>query len=415
MNMASAAKCGGSTGTRVLFVCDSDYPWDVRVEKICDTLVEQFCEVHLVCRNEKGSPSEESYHSIALHRIGLGARVPKWANSIATFPAFFNPLWLYRMYSLVRRYRIQLIIVRDLPMALAAILVGRIYGLPVVLDMAECYPELIRAVWKFEPARLVNYLVRNPSFADWVERLTFRTVAHTLVVVEEARDRLIRMGVDKAAITIVGNTPRPERFIKATSSSPAGPRLHRGKLILMYVGFVNYSRGIDIVIAAVKKLIAHTSNVHLFIVGSGNAVKKLQALVRELHLGEYVSLEGWIDNNLVPGYIASADVCVIPHRKCSHWDNTIPNKLFDYMAASKAVLASDVIPMRRIVSDTQCGLIYKGDDPDDCCAQLKRLMDPTLRDRLGKEGERAVVGRYNWDVDAEHLMAGMKTALAQGT
>ena len=83
------------------------------------------------------------------------------------------------------------------------------------------------------------------------------------------------------------------------------------------------------------------------------------------------------------------------------------------MAASKAVLASDVTPMKRIVTDTQCGLIYKDDDPDDCCAQLKRLMDPTLRERLGREGERAVVEKYNWDVDAERLMAGLKSAFAK--
>lgn len=84
------------------------------------------------------------------------------------------------------------------------------------------------------------------------------------------------------------------------------------------------------------------------------------------------------------------------------------------MAASKPVLASNVIPMRRIVSETQCGLIYKDDDPDDCCAQLERLTDPFLRERLGKEGERAVVEKYNWDVDAERLMRGLESALSQG-
>lgn len=84
------------------------------------------------------------------------------------------------------------------------------------------------------------------------------------------------------------------------------------------------------------------------------------------------------------------------------------------MAASKPVLASDVIPMTRIVTETQCGLIYKDDDSNDCFEQLKRLMDPLLRARLGKEGERAVVEKYNWDIDAERLMDGLRSALARG-
>jgi glycosyltransferase involved in cell wall biosynthesis len=238
-------------------------------------------------------------------------------------------------------------------------------------------------------------------------------INHTLVVVEESRDRLIRMGVDPRAITLVGNTPRYRRFKKAAASFPGSLQAHQGKFIIMYVGFVNYSRGLDVVISALGKLIGHTDQVYLTLVGSGNAVGALKELVNRLHLEQYVSFEGWIDNRLVPEYIASSDVCIISHRKCSHWDNTIPNKLFDYMAAGKPVLASDVSPMRRIMTDTQCGLIYKDDDLDDCCAQLKRLMDPILRERLGKEGERAVVGKYNWDVDAERLMAGLESALEQ--
>lgn len=411
MNAGTFVKGTGLTGVRVLFVWDSDYPWDVRVEKICDTLVQNSCEVHLVCRNEKRRPSEDCYQGAAIHRIGLPRWVPGWMNSLATFPAFVNPLWFYKIYSLVRRYKIQLIVVRDLPMALAAVWAGRIYGVPVILDMAECYPELIRAVWKFEPPRLVNYIVRNPSFADWVERLTFRMVAHTLVVVEEARDRLIGMGVNRAAITIVGNTPRHDRFLNAAASFPGSLKEHRGKFVLVYVGFVNHSRGLDTIVKALKKLVSHTPNVHLVVVGSGNAVKDLQALVRELQLEAHVSFEGWIDNSLVPSYIASADVCVIPHRKCSHWDNTIPNKLFDYMAAKKPVLGSDVIPMRRILTDTQCGLVYRDDDATDCCQQLVKLLDPTLREKLGAQGVQAVVEKYNWGEDAQKFLLGVKAAL----
>lgn len=395
-------------------VRDSEYPWDVRVEKICDTLISNGNDVHIICRNETRSAVEDIYKGARIHRVGLPRWAPNWLNSLATFPVFVNPLWLVRLIQLVRCHGIQLMIVRDLPMALGVVWVGRLCRVPVVLDMAECYPELLRAVWMFEPFRFVNLFVRNPRLADWVERCALRRVNHTLVVVEEARDRLIGMGVDQHDITLVGNTPSHRRFKKAAASFPGSLKAHQGKFILMYVGFVNYSRGLDVVITALGSLIKHANQVHLVLVGSGNAIGVLKKLVSHLRLEPYVSFEGWIDNCLVPEYIASSDVCIIPHRKSSHWDNTIPNKLFDYMAASKPVLASDVIPMTRIVTETQCGLIYKDDDSNDCFEQLKRLMDPLLRARLGKEGERAVVEKYNWDIDAERLMDGLRSALARG-
>jgi glycosyltransferase involved in cell wall biosynthesis len=397
--------------TSALFIWDSDYPWDIRVEKICDTLLTNRWDVHIVCRNESRHPPEDTYRGTKIHRIGLPDWIPKWINSMITFPAFFNPLWLFRILRAIRRYQIQIVIVRDLPMALAAVAVSRLCGIPVVLDMAECYPELLRAVWKFEPVRVVNALVRNPFLADLVEQITLRSVDHTLVVVEEAQERLIRMGLDKGLITIVGNTPRHDRFIEAVASFPGSLNSQRGKLILMYVGFVNYSRGLDIVISALSRFVEHTEQVQLVLVGGGNAVESLRHLVRQLRLEDFVSFEGWVDNSIVPNYIASADVCLIPHRKCTHWNNTIPNKLFDYMAAGRSVLASDVTPMKRIMSQVQCGLFYKDDDSNDCYAHLLRLTDKSFRESLGERGKRAVVGNYNWDVDSPRLLEGLQTAL----
>ena len=39
-------------------IWDADYPWDIRVEKVCRSL-QQKHEVHLVCRNTKRRPTYE--------------------------------------------------------------------------------------------------------------------------------------------------------------------------------------------------------------------------------------------------------------------------------------------------------------------------------------------------------------------
>lgn len=140
----------------MLFIWDGDYPWDIRVEKFCSALIEAGNEIHLVCRNLARRPREELYEGIHLHRLPF---LPRWLgrlNAPFTFPAFFNPIWLANMYRHARAHACEVIIVRDLPMAPAAVLIGWLTRRPVIMDMAECYPEMLRSRWQHQRPTLIE-------------------------------------------------------------------------------------------------------------------------------------------------------------------------------------------------------------------------------------------------------------------
>lgn len=396
---------------KVLFVWDSDYPWDIRVSKICHTFIKKGTEMHLVCRNKLRKPVEEIFEGIHIHRIPFLSKKRGQLNDIYGFPLFFSPIWLTRLNNVAKSHAVDLIIVRDLPMAMAALRIGKLQKIPVILDMAECYPELLRLIWKFEPFRAANILVRNPFLADIIERFVVKKVDHIWAMIEESRNRLINKGVNKEKISIVSNTPIYERFIKASPTFPGTLQQHKDKLILLYVGFVNYSRGLDTVIESIPRLLKKNINIFCVIIGTGSAEKTLQDRVEKLDIQDNVSFEGWIDNKRVPGYILSSDICLVPHHKCSHWDNTIPNKLFDYMAAGKPVVVSDVEPMERIVSDVKCGLIFKSGNASNLAEQLSRLADQNLRKRMGENGLKAVEEKYNWSKDATVMLNSIQKVL----
>ena len=389
---------------KILFVWDSDYPWDIRVEKICDTLIENGHEVHLVCRNKSKKSKEETYNELHIHRISCLPKLFRNLNEIYTFPIFFSPVWLSRIYKVIRTYKIDLIIVRDLPMALAGVFVGKVNKIPVILDMAECYPELVRLIWKYEPFRIQNVFIRNPYFVDIIENKVLKHVNHIFVMVEESKQRLINKNVNKERISIVSNTPILNKFSAAKSTYPGKLNNKQNKLILLYVGFVNYSRGLDTVIESIKEYIKTDKHIYLIILGTGSAIDNLKATVKKYNLNEQVGFEGWVDNKVVPEYIASSDICLVPHHKCSHWDNTIPNKLFDYMAAGKPVLVSNVNPVKRIVEETDCGSVYRDYDIDDFINQIFKLKNTDLRNNLGRNGVEAIKKYYNWDNDAKRML-----------
>jgi glycosyltransferase involved in cell wall biosynthesis len=298
-------------------------------------------------------------------------------------------------------------------MALAAIIIGKIHKIPVILDMAEPYPEMLRLIWKFEPFKFPNIFVRNPFLADIIEKITLKHVDHVFAMIEESKNRLVSKGVSPDKISIVSNTPILRRFQEAKATFPGTLDKHKGKLILLYVGLLNLSRGLDTVLESLSHFIKINDNFFLVLLGTGNAVEHLKSMAKKLKIENHVGFEGWVDNKLVPEYVASSDICIVPHHKCGHWDNTIPNKLFDYMAAGKPVLVSNVKPMERMVQETDSGLIYKDYDKESFVSQLAKLQDMEVRNKLGRNGAKAVQEYYNWDNDSAVMLKGIKMVLEQ--
>lgn len=393
---------------KILFVWDGDYPWDIRVEKVCKSLHKDSHEVHMVCRNIARRPLSDTFNNIIIHRL---PSLPHWLGSLNnafTFPAFFSPLWLWRIYQQAKENKCDLIIVRDLPMALAGIWVAKLLKIPCILDMAECYPEMLRCTRKFEGPSIKNIFLRNPKLADWVEKLVMKDIDQVWVMIEESNNRLINMGVPKDKIRIVSNTPEIDRFLREPQVTDK-QQVVDNRYQMIYVGLLNPSRGLDTVIRAVGKYVKINPNFHLKIVGKGKAENEYRLMVNEMGLSAHIEFLGWVENTQVPKLIASSNVGIVSHHKCSHWDNTIPNKLFDYMAAKKPVIVSNVIPMQRIVNMTNCGRVYQDYDDDDLCDVIHELSDPILRDKLAQNGIDEILNTFNWNREEKILLSAVSS------
>jgi glycosyltransferase involved in cell wall biosynthesis len=384
----------------ILYIWDGDYPWDIRVDKVCTSLHKNGHKLHIVCRNLKRKPIKESYKGATIHRLFF---LPKWLgvlNNVLSFPAFFSPVWLLRIYYVAKNQQCDLIIVRDLPMALAGLLIAKIIKVPCILDMAECYPEMLRCTWKFEGISLKNIFIRNPALADIIERIVMKYISHVWVMIEESKSRLLRLGVEDKKISIVSNTPIVERFQYVEKTKQQSNKYH-----MIYVGLLNPSRGLDTAIDAVFHYVQLNSKFHFTIVGSGKAETTLKSKVEKLNLQNHVTFLGWVNNEKIPNLIATADVGIVPHHNCSHWASTIPNKLFDYMVSGIPVIVSDVVPMKRIVDTIDCGRVYEDYNPKNLCDVISELSDQELRQELSKRGRSAVEENYNWTKEEKILFS----------
>ena len=399
---------------KILKVWDGEYPWDVRTEKVCRALTGAGHQVHMVARNRDHRVLREELEECTVHRMRPFRAMGKLVDAASQFPAFFNPRWLGLMKRVGREEGVDAILVRDLPLAPPAIHVGRRLGVPVVLDMAENYPAMIRDLWTTGSTRPGDFLVRNPRAVEAVERWTMARIDHILVVVEESRDRLVEeLGVPLQRISVVGNTPSVERldgYLDLSGSMERPPRAPGDPLRLIYLGLLEQARGVGAVIEAVGLCRDRGIPVEFTIIGDGRAAAQFEALARERSLDQsWVKLLGFIPYQEALPLLAKSDVGVIPHLANESWNTTIPNKLFDYMAAGVAVLTSEARPAQRVVEATGCGLSFQGGDPQSAAGAIERLWREGETAEMGRRGQAAIRDEFNWERDGERLLQAMES------
>lgn len=106
-----------------------------------------------------------------------------------------------------------------------------------------------------------------------------------------------------------------------------------------------------------------------------------------------------VSHGEVGAYICSADVCVGIHPEY-HWSkwgfHGSSMKVFEYMACARPVVASDVGQLREVVGATGSGIVCENAPPAVLNALLHLRERPDERARMGDNGRRAVLERYNW-------------------
>ena len=141
--------------------------------------------------------------------------------------------------------------------------------------------------------------------------------------------------------------------------------------------------------------------------------EELEARVRALPGFARVDYRGWAPYESLPGQLAAADagiVCFLPE---PNHVNAGPTKLFEYMACGLPVVVSDFPMWRTVVEGNGCGLCVNPADPAAIAGALEYLADhPEQRAIMGRNGRKAVIEKYNWEVEADRLIRAYEDLLA---
>jgi len=268
----------------------------------------------------------------------------------------------------------------------------------------------IRDLW---PAIFVELgVLTNPWLIAALEKaeLTAYRVADAVVVVSQGfRDNLLARGVPAEKVTTIPNGVDPDRFDPAAPAREEDRRVLGGgpdDVIVLYIGAHGISHGLTEV-AEAAGLLVDDGHIRFAFVGEGAAKAALVRRVEELGLHNTSLLPG-VPREAVPGLLAAADICLVPLRDVPLFSTFIPSKIFEYLAAGRAVVGALRGEPAAILAQAGAVVVEPG-DPEALAQAVRSLAgDPERRFRMAEEGRRFVVENF----DRRHLAETYRALLA---
>jgi glycosyltransferase involved in cell wall biosynthesis len=309
-----------------------------------------------------------------------------------TLPCYFL-FWKRFLRKLLSSEPFDALHIHDLPLVGLGKGLKKDFNLKLIADLHENWPAFLEIS---KHTQTVAGKILSPIFLwrCYEKRILVHADA-IIVVVDEAKDRLIGLGIPSAGIFVVSNTIN-------LSDVQVSDRPYTGGSLLYYAGGINFHRGLQNVILAMHR--ARNKHIRFRILGEGSYKNALEKLTESLSLHNRVVFEGYQSFRKVMEMLSESDFAVIPHIKTEHTDSTLPHKLFQYMYAQKPVIASDCLPIKRILEETGSGFVYHSNDIGGLAALLDRLGTTEYND-MGTRGRKAVIEKYNWKNDSRVLVA----------
>lgn len=268
--------------------------------------------------------------------------------------------------------------------AFPAVLLGHRFRVPVIYDMQSSLPEQMAKHLAFRNVvaqsalcRAERWLLRNADSVVSSAGLARRVRG----MVPNARLREWQF----AAMLPPASQEETEKLRRDLAIEPGRP-------VVLYSGTFESYQGLPELLAAIPHVREAAPNATFVLVGAdeagGTTVERGHAdLVREGAL-RVVRRQ---PRERIPAFLSLADVVISPR---SYGDN-LPLKVFDYLAAGKPIVATD-IPAHRSVLDESRALFTPSWSPEIASAIVRLLRDRELAGSLGRAGRAYAEARFGW-------------------
>lgn len=370
---------------RVLLSVTSDIVTDQRVLRTVELIRKSGSEIIVIGRRLPVSPGCEMLPFRCIRYSMLFTRG-------FLFYKFFN----IRLFFTLLSHRADLLVANDLDTLLPNYIVSLIKRVPLVYDAHEYYtgtPGLekrpfVRTVWKTIERMIIPGLKHMITVNDSIASLYNKEYGIKPVVMHNYSRRFTGIAASREEFGIAGED----------------------LLCVLQGTGINRGRGGEEAIEAL--LLAE--RVHLLIIGRGDNIKEMRERVHGLNLTDRVTflpVMMWED---MMSYTAMCDAGLsLDDSSSTNSRFSLPNKLFDYMEAGLAIIATDLPEVSAVINSAGCGIVIAGNSAAEIASAMQRLSDNV--DLLRELRNNSVEGRSRWSRESEEEKVKELYRLAQLT
>ncbi|MBU4501652.1 MAG: glycosyltransferase family 4 protein [Nanoarchaeota archaeon] len=344
-------------------------------------------------RYHKALPEFEIKEGMEIHRVFL---YPSKRNLLKRILFYFR--LTKTIMAKIKEINPDVIICHDLELLNACVKAKKKLRVPLLYDSHDDCPLVISQNSKLEGK--IFYLL---------ERKLLRNVDHVITLSETLGDKFRKW---KKPVAIFYNA-RPSSQIpieKTDAREKIG--LSKDDFVVGYTGWLHPKRGVKETIGSLKLL---PENVKFLIVGGpDNAVKEYEKYAEDLEIRGRVKLIGRVPYDDVLKYTSVFDVGIALLPPEPLFFETLPDKVFDYIAVGIPLVVSDYPAMREVIEYAKCGVTVKSNRREDIAeAVLFLLNHPDKAKEMGENGRRAYYERYMWEKQEEKFMNTFVTCVKQ--
>lgn len=292
----------------------------------------------------------------------------------------------WRMYRAVKLTRPAIAHFHD-PELIPVGLLLKMAGIKVIYDVHEDVPrQILGKPWLSPPLRRpVSWLI------ELIEGFATRVFDGFVV----ATDTIGARFPESRTIT-VENFPLADELVKHSGI----PYTERPALF-GYVGAISLARGARNMVLALESL---GGTDHLLELAGAYQPPALRYELETLAGWNRVKFHGWADRDQVASLLGSVRAGLVVLHPTVNYVDSLPVKMFEYMAASLPVIASDFPLWRSIIDEAKCGMLVDPLVPGSISAAMQWILDhPAEAQIMGENGRRAVERKFNWQFSARKL------------
>ena len=264
------------------------------------------------------------------------------------------------------------------------------------------YPDGVVAMWLSRRYRVPYLITEHALWTNWMGNNSFirglavkavNCSAYTIAATPALKDSISHFTKQSDNIKIIPNGVDAEEFSLSDNIRKAGT------CRLLFVGFINHNKGVDILLHALSNLVRWNPDIHLTLIGdslyAASDIEKnhVYHLAGKLGLESHLTFAGLKQPREVAQYMSESDVLILPSRR-----ETFGSVIIEALACGIPVVATRCGGPEYILNE-EVGLLVPKEDPEALANGIRHVLEH--REKYKPETLHSYATKlYSWDIIA---------------